>query len=172
MTKNKNPVYFTFTLKHQTDIKAIASMLCHSSSPETLPSPILATISFCLTVFLPFFSPGIMLVVISAFYLLGWQLGAVEAVSLSILVGSSVDYCIHLIEGFLMADELVPASTTVCSSIIMLLHQPLKFHETSTNNHRYVFIVSFFNFMVRVIVTSSCFWSILLRKRLIHVWNL
>ncbi|PIK42575.1 putative patched domain-containing protein 2 [Apostichopus japonicus] len=55
---------------------------------------------------------GIMLVVISTFYLLGWQLGAVEAVSLSILVGSSVDYCIHLIEGFLTSKDLAPSNLT------------------------------------------------------------
>lgn len=30
-------------------------------------------------------------------------MGAVEAVSLSILVGSSIDYCIHLVEGYRVA---------------------------------------------------------------------
>lgn len=38
-------------------------------------------------------------------YWLGWEMGAVEAISLSILVGSSVDYCLHLVEGFLLAGE-------------------------------------------------------------------
>ncbi|XP_030843063.1 protein dispatched homolog 3-like isoform X2 [Strongylocentrotus purpuratus] len=46
---------------------------------------------------------GVILVVVSMFYLLGWQMGAVEAVSLSILVGSSIDYCIHLVEGYRVA---------------------------------------------------------------------
>ena len=42
-------------------------------------------------------------------------MGAVEAVSLSILVGSSVDYCIHLIEGYLVAGDDIPkAETKVC----------------------------------------------------------
>lgn len=35
---------------------------------------------------------------------LGWELGGVEAVALSVLVGSSVDYLIHLIEGYLHTD--------------------------------------------------------------------
>ena len=43
--------------------------------------------------------------VVSLFYLLGWQLGAVEAVSLSILVGTSVDYCMHMVEGYILAGE-------------------------------------------------------------------
>ncbi|XP_071945644.1 protein dispatched homolog 3-like isoform X2 [Antedon mediterranea] len=53
---------------------------------------------------------GVILVVVSMFYLLGWQMGAVEAVSLSILVGSSVDYCVHLVEGYLMAGEMAPSN--------------------------------------------------------------
>ncbi|XP_033097772.1 protein dispatched homolog 3-like isoform X2 [Anneissia japonica] len=53
---------------------------------------------------------GVILLVVAMFYLMGWQMGAVEAVSLSILVGSSVDYCVHLVEGYLMAGELAPAS--------------------------------------------------------------
>ena len=40
--------------------------------------------------------------VVAIFYLAGWQMGAVEAVSLSILVGSSVDYCVHIVEGFIL----------------------------------------------------------------------
>ena len=37
-------------------------------------------------------------------------MGAVEAVSLSILVGSSVDYCVHVVEGYLLAGENPPPS--------------------------------------------------------------
>jgi predicted RND superfamily exporter protein len=44
-------------------------------------------------------------------YWLGWELGAVEAISLSILVGSSVDYCLHLVEGYLLAGETIPATS-------------------------------------------------------------
>ncbi|XP_071145886.1 protein dispatched homolog 3-like [Mytilus edulis] len=42
------------------------------------------------------------------FYLAGWEMGGVEAISLSILVGSSVDYCVHLVEGFLLAGKAIP----------------------------------------------------------------
>lgn len=48
---------------------------------------------------------GVVCVVVAIMYWLGWELGAVEAISLSILVGSSVDYCLHLVEGFLLAGE-------------------------------------------------------------------
>lgn len=43
-------------------------------------------------------------------YWLGWEMGAVEAISLSILVGSSVDYCLHLVEGYLLAGEGMAAT--------------------------------------------------------------
>ena len=46
------------------------------------------------------------------FYLASWQLGAVEAISLSILVGTSVDYCVHLVEGYIMAGNSIPAHLT------------------------------------------------------------
>ncbi|RDD44089.1 Protein dispatched-like protein 3 [Trichoplax sp. H2] len=42
------------------------------------------------------------------FYIAGWQLGMVEAVSLSIIVGTSVDYCAHLVEGYLIAGRKLP----------------------------------------------------------------
>ena len=35
----------------------------------------------------------------------GWKLGIVEAVSLSILVGNALDYCIHLSEGYMAVDN-------------------------------------------------------------------
>ena len=47
------------------------------------------------------------------FYLAGWELGAVEAISLSILVGSSVDYCVHLVEGYLSAGKNPPATVAL-----------------------------------------------------------
>lgn len=43
--------------------------------------------------------------VVALFFVAGWEMGAVEAVSLSILVGSSVDYCVHVVEGYLLAGE-------------------------------------------------------------------
>ncbi|XP_061762057.1 protein dispatched homolog 3 [Nerophis ophidion] len=51
---------------------------------------------------------GVVCVVGAFMYWLGWELGAVEAISLSILVGSSVDYCLHLVEGYMLAGEAAP----------------------------------------------------------------
>lgn len=47
---------------------------------------------------------------VAVMYWLGWEMGAVEAISLSILVGSSVDYCLHLVEGYLLAGESLSSS--------------------------------------------------------------
>ncbi|XP_030636081.1 protein dispatched homolog 3 [Chanos chanos] len=49
---------------------------------------------------------GVVCLVVAVMYWLGWEMGAVEAISLSILVGSSVDYCLHLVEGYLLAGEV------------------------------------------------------------------
>lgn len=49
------------------------------------------------------FLPAMICSVVGVFYLAGWEMGAVEAVSLSILVGSSVDYCVHIVEGYILA---------------------------------------------------------------------
>uniref|UniRef100_A0A8C7GDI3 Dispatched RND transporter family member 3 n=1 Tax=Oncorhynchus kisutch TaxID=8019 RepID=A0A8C7GDI3_ONCKI len=54
---------------------------------------------------------GVICLVVAIMYWLGWELGAVEAISLSILVGSSVDYCLHLVEGYLLAGETIPATS-------------------------------------------------------------
>uniref|UniRef100_A0A2K5DI69 Protein dispatched homolog 3 n=1 Tax=Aotus nancymaae TaxID=37293 RepID=A0A2K5DI69_AOTNA len=51
---------------------------------------------------------GIVCLVVTIMYWSGWEMGAVEAISLSILVGSSVDYCVHLVEGYLLAGENLP----------------------------------------------------------------
>ncbi|XP_069803447.1 protein dispatched homolog 3 [Dendropsophus ebraccatus] len=51
---------------------------------------------------------GVVCLVVTIMYWLGWEMGAVEAISLSILVGSSVDYCVHLVEGYLLAGENLP----------------------------------------------------------------
>lgn len=51
---------------------------------------------------------GVLSTVVAIFYLAGWQLGAVEAISLSILVGTSVDYCVHLVEGYILAGNALP----------------------------------------------------------------
>jgi len=44
------------------------------------------------------------IIVLGSFAMAGWKLGGIEAVSLSILVGTCVDYCIHMMEGYLEAD--------------------------------------------------------------------
>ncbi|GFO42533.1 patched domain-containing protein 2 [Plakobranchus ocellatus] len=46
--------------------------------------------------------------VVGVFALCGWEMGAVEAVSLSILVGSSVDYLVHIVEGYILAGKHLP----------------------------------------------------------------
>lgn len=53
---------------------------------------------------------GVICLVVAIMYWLGWEMGAVEAISLSILVGSSVDYCLHLVEGYLLAGESTRSS--------------------------------------------------------------
>uniref|UniRef100_A0A3Q3LKM6 Dispatched RND transporter family member 3 n=1 Tax=Mastacembelus armatus TaxID=205130 RepID=A0A3Q3LKM6_9TELE len=53
---------------------------------------------------------GVICLVVAVMYWLGWEMGAVEAISLSILVGSSVDYCLHLVEGYLLAGETTEPS--------------------------------------------------------------
>ena len=48
---------------------------------------------------------GILFTLLALFRVFGWRLGIVEAISLSILVGNSLDYCIHLTEGYLATDD-------------------------------------------------------------------
>lgn len=51
---------------------------------------------------------GMLCLVLAVFYWAGWELGAIEAISLSILVGSSVDYCVHIVEGYILAGRNPP----------------------------------------------------------------
>ncbi|XP_067826742.1 protein dispatched homolog 3 [Heptranchias perlo] len=55
---------------------------------------------------------GVICLMVAIMYWFGWEMGAVEAISLSILVGSSVDYCVHLVEGYLLAGENLPIAET------------------------------------------------------------
>ena len=48
---------------------------------------------------------GILVTLLGLFKIFGWTLGIIEAVSLSILVGNSLDYCIHLSEGYMATDQ-------------------------------------------------------------------
>ena len=43
---------------------------------------------------------GIVVVELGMFHMMGWQLGVVEAISITILVGLSVDFCLHLAESY------------------------------------------------------------------------
>ena len=45
------------------------------------------------------------LTLMALFVAIGWRLGIVEAVTLSILVGNALDYCIHLTEGYMSATK-------------------------------------------------------------------
>lgn len=56
-------------------------------------------------------------------YWSGWEMGAVEAISLSILVGSSVDYCVHLVEGYLLAGENLPPHQAEVSGLSASVQQ-------------------------------------------------
>ena len=61
---------------------------------------------------------GMICLVVAMFFWAGWELGAVEAISLSILVGSSVDYCVHVVEGYLLAGRSPPPHVIqVCISL-------------------------------------------------------
>ena len=43
---------------------------------------------------------GILFLLMACFKMFGWSLGIVEAVTLSIIVGNSLDYCIHLTQAY------------------------------------------------------------------------
>ncbi|XP_068700492.1 protein dispatched homolog 3-like [Montipora foliosa] len=60
---------------------------------------------------------GVLTSVVAIFYVASWQLGAVEAISLSILVGTSVDYCVHLVEGYILAGNAIPPDLTTSKEI-------------------------------------------------------
>ena len=41
--------------------------------------------------------------VLGLYHVMGWTLGAIEGVSITVLVGLSVDFCIHFSEAFVMS---------------------------------------------------------------------
>ncbi|CAH3038187.1 unnamed protein product [Porites lobata] len=75
------------------------------------------TANFFLTLIVTITILSVLSTVVAIFYLASWQLGAVEAISLSILVGTSVDYCVHLVEGYIMAGNSIPAHLTSSKEI-------------------------------------------------------
>ena len=48
---------------------------------------------------------GILFLLMACFKAFGWTLGIVEAVTLSIIVGNSLDYCIHLTQAYQDVDH-------------------------------------------------------------------
>ena len=48
---------------------------------------------------------NIIVTMLGFFVAFGWTIGIVEAITLSIVVGNSLDYCIHLTEGYMTADS-------------------------------------------------------------------
>ena len=73
-------------------------------------------------------------------YMLGWEMGAVEAISLSILVGSSVDYCLHLVEGYLLAGGSLPETPSHSLVGLARKHGEISVAERSvTLNHSSIF---------------------------------
>lgn len=80
---------------------------------------------------------GVICLVVAVMYWLGWEMGAVEAISLSILVGSSVDYCLHLVEGYLLAGMIVnssPDQNFVCLDVNLP-------HKNKTKNAPFTSVV-------------------------------
>ncbi len=67
---------------------------------------------------------------VAIFYLAGWEMGAVEALSLSILVGSSVDYCVHVVEGYLLAGENPPTHAMQVRINKISIHNNFLFYFT------------------------------------------
>ena len=75
-------------------------------------SSILLSIGLCFLIMLVLFGnwrstltlyllvSGIIFNVLLCFKILGWSIGVVESICLSILVGNSLDYCIHLVQSY------------------------------------------------------------------------
>ncbi|XP_048099719.1 protein dispatched homolog 3 isoform X1 [Alosa alosa] len=71
---------------------------------------------------------GVVCTVVAIMYWLGWEMGAVEAISLSILVGSSVDYCLHLVEGYLLAVDTNTAAVAAAAAAASAASTPSSPH--------------------------------------------
>ncbi|XP_042564100.1 protein dispatched homolog 3 [Clupea harengus] len=99
---------------------------------------------------------GVVCTVVAIMYWLGWEMGAVEAISLSILVGSSVDYCLHLVEGYLLAGDVAAAAATSDSP---LCGDPSGRRTLEAVNHVGVAIVS--SAVTTVISTVPLFFCVI-----------
>ncbi|KAJ9465288.1 Protein dispatched [Diplonema papillatum] len=74
---------------------------------------------------------SIMTATFAAFWALGWEIGAVEAVALSVVIGLSVDYCLHFAEAYLdivhtiARDNLEFSRTAVVQRVLSSMGLPL-----------------------------------------------
>ncbi|XP_042618726.1 protein dispatched homolog 3-like [Cyprinus carpio] len=99
---------------------------------------------------------GMVCLVVAVMYWLGWEMGAVEAISLSILVGSSVDYCLHLVEGYLLAGD---ADTSGLANHISESSIKRQLRTLEAANHVGVAIVS--SAVTTVISTIPLFFCVI-----------
>ena len=73
----------------------------------------------------------------AVFSIAGWQVGPVEAVALSVVIGLSVDYCLHLAEcyievsSFVKKNKLPFSRYAVVKKALVLMAQPLT-HAAAT----------------------------------------
>lgn len=80
----------------------------------------------------------VVLNILSAFAIVGWKLGIIESICITVLVGLSVDYTVHLAHAYVASEErsrfaraqdaltvmggsIISAALTTCGSAIMLL---------------------------------------------------
>ena len=58
---------------------------------------------------------GINILVLGLYWVLGWRLGAIEGVSITVLVGLSVDFCLHFSEAFTHSPLLTRKDRARCA---------------------------------------------------------
>nr|XP_032817859.1 protein dispatched homolog 3 [Petromyzon marinus] len=88
-----------------TEVLGVQSALCSLALSLAICVAAVAvfTSHLCLTFIVLMMVLGVLGVVVATMLAFGYELGAVEATSLSILVGSSLDYSLHIVEGYLVA---------------------------------------------------------------------
>ncbi|XP_032817859.2 protein dispatched homolog 3 [Petromyzon marinus] len=88
-----------------TEVLGMQSALCSLALSLAICVAAVAvfTSHLCLTFIVLMMVLGVLGVVVATMLAFGYELGAVEATSLSILVGSSLDYSLHIVEGYLVA---------------------------------------------------------------------
>lgn len=83
--------------------------------------------------------------VLGLYHAMGWQLGAIEGVSITVLVGLSVDFCIHFSEAFVQsrlelrtdrAQCVPPLAPFVAPSYLWLHTAYSLLQDPSNSSHR------------------------------------